>query len=148
MNTRNLLLAMALAMTAGCSQEAPSPPPKGPAAAAPTEAVGAPVAGADRVRPAAAGAAFSMTPDSFRICDADNGAIASTAKWDVTAQHVAEVSIYVVDAKGEKKLWLDGGATGESTTGKWVFADSTFQLLDRKTGELMSEVAIKALPCP
>jgi len=92
-------------------------------------------------------AVFSMTPDSIRACGGGNGGIVSTAKWDVTAQRIHEVAIYVIDAKGERKLWLAGGAKGEATTGKWVFPDSTFRLVGRKSGETISEIAIRALPC-
>ena len=110
MKTKILLVAMAIAVIAGCSQEAP-PAPSGdaPAAAAATTATTAPT---KQVQPPIGDATFSINPGSFRLCDAENGAITATAKWDVSAKNIAEVAVYVTDAKGERKLWLNGGATG------------------------------------
>ena len=90
---------------------------------------------------------FSIDPGSFRTCDAVDGAITSTAKWDVASKQVAEVSIYVVDAKGERKLWLNGGPSGQSTTGNWVFPDTKFQLVERDGGKSLAELTVKAIPC-
>ena len=92
-------------------------------------------------------ATLSINPGSFRICDAENGAITSTAKWDVTAKKIAEVSIYIVDPKGGKKLWLNGGATGESTTGNWVFPDTKFVMVERGSEKLLAELTVKASAC-
>lgn len=123
-------LAVLLAAAAGCSQEAVPPP----------------AAAAEQESPEGE-AMFSMVPDSFQVCDTAYGAIKSTAKWDVTGQRVAKVAIFVVDAKGERKLWLNGGATGQSTTGEWVFPDSTFQLVSQATGRSIAEVVVKGSPC-
>ncbi len=143
MKTQILLAAMLLAGVAGCSQEAP-PTPSGDAPAAQAPAAGAP---AKQVQPPIGDATFSVNPGSFRRCDAENGAITSTARWDVSAKNIAEVSVYVTDAKGERKLWLNGGASGESTTGNWVFPDTKFELVERGTEKPVAELKVKASPC-
>jgi len=145
MKIKILVAAMFLAGATACSQEAP-PAPAGDAAPAPTTAVEAPAA--KQVQPPIGDATFSINPGSFRTCDAENGAITATAKWDVTAQNLAEVAVYVTDAKGERKLWLNGGTVGESTTGNWVFPDSKFELVDRATEKQIAELVVKAIPCP
>lgn len=89
-----------------------------------------------------------MSPDAISTCGAGNGGIASVAKWDVTAQRIQEVSIYVVDAEGMRKLWLSGAAKGEASTGKWVYPGSRFELVDHASGRPISQVTMQALPCP
>ena len=144
MKPRMFIVTVMLASAAGCSQEAPpasSASPAGPVVPA--------VAGTatGQGQQASGNGTFSLSPGSFRTCDAENGAITATAKWDVTARGVSEVSIYVTDAKGERKLWLDGAAAGESTTGNWVFPDSKFELVERGTGKALAEFTVAATPC-
>lgn len=144
MKTRMILVALLLAGAAGCSQEAPpasSPDPAG--GAAPVAAGAAAIQGQQE----GGDGMFSLTPGSFRACDAKNGAITATAKWDVAAQGVSEVSIYVTGTKGQRKLWLDGGAAGESTTGPWVFPGSKFELVERGTEKALAEFTVEATPC-
>ena len=138
MRPRIFIVAMMLASAAGCSQEAPSAANAMPVAAAPA---------AQQAQQGIGDVTFSLTPGSFRICDAENGAIAATAKWDVTARGISEVSVYVTDAKGERKLWLSGGASGESTTGNWVFPDSKFELVERASEKAIAELTVKATSC-
>jgi hypothetical protein len=145
MNAKFFLVAMLLAGVAACSQEAP-PAPAGDTAATPPAPAVAP-APAKQVQPPIGDATLSINPGSFRICDAENGAITSTAKWDVTAKKIAEVSIYIVDPKGGKKLWLNGGATGESTTGNWVFPDTKFVMVERGSEKPLAELTVKASAC-
>ena len=145
MKIHALFAAIVLVGIAGCSQEAPPMP--GKAAEAVPEGVTA--APAEQARQQAVGEIkFSMSPESFRVCDGQPRAIASNAKWDVTARQVTEVSIYVTNPRnGERKLWLNGGATGESMTGKWVFPDSKFELVERGSERPLGELTVKALPC-
>ena len=149
MKTKSVPVALLLACVLGCSQEAPGPaassPP--PAAPVPADSVPAPASPGALPQSSIGDAVFSLAPGSFRLCDARNGAIASTARWDATAKDIGEVSIYVIDAKGERKLWLDGGASGESTTGEWVFPDTMFQLVDRASGKPIAELTVGATPC-
>ena len=136
-----------LLLLAACGQEAPPAP-----AAAPTQAAPA-AATADAAMPAAAPAApvgdavFSVTPGSFRACEAANGAIAATAKWDVTSKNIKEVSIYVSAPHNERKLWLNGSAVGESTTGNWVFDQSRFEIVERGSEAPIASVVVTAVPC-
>lgn len=146
MITKVLLVALLSAGVVGCSQEAP-PTPSGPSTPAAMPEVTPPAPEVAKTLPPVGDATFSMTPGSFRVCDAENGAITSVAKWDVTTKNIAQVSIYVIDAKGEKKLWLNGSPSGESSTGNWVFPDSKFQLVERESQQLISELIVKALPC-
>lgn len=149
MKTKIVLATCLLACAAGCSQEGPATPPASPpapvAAPAPAQATAQPPA--EHASGAIGDATFSISPGTFRICDAATGAIASTAKWDVTARNITEVSIFVVDAKGERKLWLDGAGSGESTTGPWVFPDTTFQLVEHGSGKAIAELTVRATPC-
>lgn len=149
MNTKILLAACLLACATACSQEGPAPvsatPPASGTVPASAQAASAPRAS---LAPGAIGdAMFSISPGTFRICEAATGAIAATATWDVTARNITEVSIYVVDAKGQRKLWLDGGGAGASTTGPWVFPGTTFQLVEQGGGKAIAELTVKATPC-
>lgn len=144
MKMKSLFVAMTLVATVGCSQEAPPAPAAGTPSEAPT-ATAAPAA--KQAQSPIGDATFSITPGSFRLCDAENGAITATAKWDVAAKNIAEVSVYVIDAKGTRKLWLNGGATGESTTGNWVFPDSKFELVERGSEKPVADLTVKASPC-
>ena len=147
MKIKIVLVALILASAAGCSQEAPPASSPG-STATPVAGDASPGPAAKQVQPPIGDATFSINPGSFRTCDAENGAITATAKWDVTAQNLAEVAVYVTDAKGERKLWLNGGTVGESTTGNWVFPDSKFELVDRATEKQIAELVVKAIPCP
>lgn len=146
MKTKILVVAFALAGAAGCSQEAPPASP-GNANAPPVAAAASAAPAAKQVQPPIGDATFSINPGSFRTCDAEDGAITATAKWDVAAKNVAEVAVYVTDAKGDRKLWLNGGAAGESTTGNWVFPDSKFELVERGSEKALAELTVKATPC-
>lgn len=134
-----------LILLSACSKEGPPPPSSDPKSSAempaqqPHQAASAPVTVGD--------ASFSITPGSFRICEAPNGAVTSVAKWDVASKGVSEVSIYVINSNGEKKLWLNGGSSGESTTGNWVFPDAKFLLVERGSEKVLGEVTVKATPC-
>jgi hypothetical protein len=90
---------------------------------------------------------LSLAPDSFRDCDAKGGAIIVTAKWDVTDSGSTGVAIYVESPGNDRKLWLVGGASGESQTGKWVFDKSKFTMLDKESGKLLAQRAVVAVPC-
>ena len=146
MKIKQLLIAMLVVTVVGCSQEAP-PAPAADAAAASAAPAATPAPDAKHVQPPIGDATFSITPGSFRLCDAENGAITATAKWDVTSKNIAEVALYVTAATGERKLWLNGGATGESTTGNWVFPDSKFELVERGSEKPLAELTVKATPC-
>jgi|JI8StandDraft_1071087.scaffolds.fasta_scaffold145824_2 hypothetical protein len=146
MKIKIVLVALILASAAGCSQEAPPASSPG-STATPVAGDASPGPAAKQVQPPIGDATFSINPGSFRTCDAENGAITATAKWDVSAKNIAEVSIFVTDTKGERKLWLNGGTTGESTTGNWVFPDSKFELVELGGEKAIAELTVKAIPC-
>lgn len=139
-------------LLSGCGREAapaPAAADTAPPAAATTVAI-ASAATVPEVAPAAAAigdATLSVTPGSFRACEAKDGAITATARWDVTDKGVKEVAIYVESPNNERKLWLNGGATGESTTGNWVFDQSHFEMVERGTEKPIAELTVKATPC-
>lgn len=139
-----------LLVTAGCGQEAPPAPSATPdpgAAAAAAAPSPAPAPAAAQPAEPAGDAVLSVTPGSFRACDASNGAITATAKWDASSMGVAEVAIYVESPGNARKLWLNGGASGESTTGNWVFDQTIFTMVERGSEKPISQVTVKAVPC-
>ena len=147
-------LACAVLMFAtACSQEVPSKPPA-PAVVAPAAALAADTAIATLSAPGDSSAVagpeqlreFSIelaTPD----CSSDPVAVA-TARWDVTARKVTDVAIFVESPGNEAKLWLEGAATGDATTGKWTFANSRFTLRNRVSGEVLATRVVGDLACP
>jgi len=42
---------------------------------------------------------------------------------------------------------LNGGASGESTTGNWVFPDTKFVMVERGSEKPLAELTVKATPC-
>lgn len=142
-------LALALAATA-CSQEVPS---------LPTPAAAAPVAQANLIDPTSCAASaresqavdarvFSITLVGEPKCSGtDPVAATAQAKWDVTSLQATDVSIYVSSPGNERKLWLDGKASGDATTGPWVFENSCFALQDKASGRLLAARLVGAIAC-
>lgn len=152
-----LLLLFALV---GCSQEAPVAPPEktsnaeaadNTVAAAPsTTTVDVPqaaVVDAPATVERIGDTVFSISPGTFAVCKAVDGAVVGTAKWDVTSQGVKEVAVYVESPDNPRKLWLNGGATGEEKTGNWVFDQTKFILKDRLSDREIAQLTIVATPC-
>ena len=140
-------LAPVLLFVGACSQEVPFKPPPSAAAPAPTTTVEpASCAASARANPTADSKLFSVTPIDKPRCS-EPGAATVVAKWDVSSLHATDVSIYVSSPAGEKKLWLDGNATGEATTGKWVFENTCFALQDKASGRVVAARLIGAIPC-
>jgi hypothetical protein len=132
----------AAVLMSGCGNEAP--PDKSAAAqvakvAEPTPAPPMPPIG-DSV--------LSVKPGSFRGCEAEDGAIEATATWDVSGKGITDISIYVSSPGNPPKLWLEGGPSGQSTTGDWVFDQTKFSLVARKSKKTIAELIVKAVPCP
>jgi hypothetical protein len=57
------------------------------------------------------------------------------------------VEIYVIGADGQRKLWLKGGASGESTTGAWVFPETRFVLVDGGNGRQLADITVQGVAC-
>ncbi len=131
-----LMIAALVGMSA-CSQESTPPP----AQSAVPQAAG-------HAADAAAGAvSFTVQPDSFRICETDNGAVAATVRWSVENGRPSGVAIYVVDGEGNRKLWLKGGASGESTTDAWVFPGTRFVLLEEGSDRQLADASVRGIAC-
>lgn len=133
-----------------CSQEvplAPAPAPTPPSATAvPVESPSC-QASANGTQ-AADDHVFSITLTGQPHCSAATAAAATAlAKWDVSSLHATDVAIYVSGPSGEKKLWLEGSATGEATTGPWVFANTCFALQDKISGRTVATRLIGTIPC-
>lgn len=143
--TTCMLLAIGLA---ACSQEAPTPPSENPAKAEVPETTDVPVAApTTAARESTGDSIFSVSPGSFSACDATDGAVVGIAKWDVSAQGVSEVALYVESPGNARKLWLNGGATGEEKTGNWVFDQTKFTLKDRLSDKEIAQLTVVAIPC-
>ncbi len=91
---------------------------------------------------------FNISPGSFLLCKAKDGAVIATAKWDVSSLGVKEVAIYVESPGNPRKLWLIGSHSGAESTGNWVFDQSRFTLIDRLSKKQLAQLAINAIPCP
>lgn len=123
-----------LMVLASCSQEVPEPRHGAAVDAIPQER-------------RAAVMAFEVQPDTFKACEANHGAITASVRWAVEDGSPSGVAIYVVDSQGNRKLWLEGGASGESTTGPWVFPGTRFILTERTGGRQLADVVVKGVPC-
>jgi hypothetical protein len=150
---RTVFCAAAIALAGGCSQEVPFAAPA-PAPAAPTVPT-APAAASltDDCSAASQDASESPGDDVFAITLVDKPVCSSApaatavAKWNVSAANVAAVSIYVNSPGNPRKLWVDGTATGEQTTGPWVFENTCFSLLNKDTGRVLATRLVGAIPC-
>lgn len=127
-----------IATAGACSQEVPAPRPSDHSA--PAAIASKPGNGSDAVR-------FTVEPAAFRICDAEKGAVSASVRWHVERGNPGGVSIYVVDRGGGRKLWLKGGASGQSTTGRWVFPGTRFLLVDETSGDHLAEIQVRGDAC-
>ena len=132
---------------AACSQEVPSMPPsrspvRTPADSAPTSPMSPATAAAEKLDQKG----FSMTPVEP---DCSQGRVATAiARWDARALKSTGVAIYVESPGNVQKLWMEGAATGQARTGKWVFEKSRFTLRDKASGEVLATRAIDTISCP
>ena len=145
-----LLLPMLSLLLAACSQEVPT---EAAAPAPVASASPAAVAPALAATPVAAPATAKLDSKGFSITvvepDCSNGPVATAiANWDASSLKVAGVAIYVESPGNERKLWMEGGATGQASTGKWVFEKSRFTLQDKASGEVLATHVVDAITCP
>jgi len=140
-----------LILLTGCSQEVPfATPAPGPAPAAAAAAAGpancsSPAAAASSTQ-VAENTIFAVTLIDHPKCS-ENVAATAVAKWNVSSLHATSVSIFVISPANGKKLWLEGGASGEATTGQWVFKDTCFALENKDTGGVLASRRIESIPC-
>lgn len=144
--TRSTLLSLSLLCLVACSQEVPQV--AAPPAPVPTPAVASPAQAAD-----VSGAAID-TADSAQLsvvfvdkpaCTTGEAATV-IVKWDVVALGAKTVSVFVESPANPKKLWVDAGASGEGTTGKWVYDQTRFTVQDRDSGKVLATRLLEK-PC-
>lgn len=97
--------------------------------------------------PVVGDAVLSIVPGQFSACQSSNGAVVARARWNVASLGVAQVSIFVESPGNPRKLWVNGGAEGESMTGPWVYDQTRFSMTQSDTGRLLAERTVTAVPC-
>lgn len=90
---------------------------------------------------------FTVEPAVVRTCEAKDRAVSASVRWRIERGDSAGVAIYVVGRDDDRKLWLKGGASGESTTGRWVFPGTRFQLVDAASGRQLAESQVSGGAC-
>ena len=127
-----------VALVGACSQEVPAPRPD----AQPFTV--------EREQDSGGGVgivSFTVEPAVIRTCDTEGGAVSASVRWRIERGDSAGVAIYVVGRGDDRKLWLKGGASGESTTGRWVFPGTRFQLVDAASGRQLAESQVSGGAC-
>lgn len=144
--TRRLLLPIALVCLSACSQDVPTaalPLAVAAPAATPTQSVpGDVVAPADET---ADSALLSVVFVEKPSC-ASGEAATITAKWDMRPLGVSTVAIFVENPAHPIKLWVEAGASGEETTGKWIQANTRLTVQDRTSGKVLATRLLEK-PC-
>jgi len=141
MSIKTLLAATVLAMlAAGCSKK------EEPVAAVPQPN---PVAEVAKVEPAATapGVTFEVSPNEFRLCEADKGHIVAKLSWDVRPAGVAYVNIMVSRGGSEPKLFMTGAASGTHDTGNWVQDGTEFTLQNTANKQTLATRKVSGKSC-
>ncbi|KFN41414.1 hypothetical protein [Arenimonas oryziterrae] len=144
--TAGLAVLSIVVLLAACQREtAPAAAPSLPAAVIP-----APVPVATPLPPPklVVDPHFSVTPATFRRCDADKGAITAKVAWDFSGTKAREIGIFVETPGSEAKLWMGGGPKGAAQTGPWVYDGTILSAIDMDLQEAVGQVQVKATPCP
>lgn len=150
MNKKTSYLLVLVLLTA-CSREVPvsasasNPPPANGAVAQPDNC-SSPAPAKGGTGATTADGILAITLIDKPAC-AQGMAATATAKWDVSSLNVSAVSIYVSSPGNDQKLWVDGHATGQETTGKWVFENTCFVLQNKDTGSVLAARLISTIPC-
>ena len=147
---RRLFLPLTLLGLCACSQEVPTvpaPPPAATPAAAPAQAASAGSGAAATLRAAdsADSAVLSISFVEKPSC-ASGEAATITAKWDVHPLGASSVAVYVESPTNPPKLWIEAGASGEETTGKWIQANTRLTVQDRASGKVLATRLLET-PC-
>jgi len=112
---------------------APPPPPSIPLPANDTQT--------------AKGVTMEVVPGSVHACTGQD-VVASKIHWTVTNRPgLGAVQLFVSGPNSPKKLFAEGGATGEAETGKWLVARAVIELVDPNTGESLGKHTMSVLPC-
>jgi hypothetical protein len=89
---------------------------------------------------------LEISPGGIRSRKNTGEAVKVRVTWKVKAEDSPEISIYVTNPAGERKLWLTGGSAGSDETGPWVFAGTRFEMVDKSTGKEISSLRFSAHP--
>lgn len=94
---------------------------------------------------AATDGTFSVSPGSVSDC---TQRVVATLKWDVrtTRADVANVQIFA-GTDAASTLFAEAGNFGESKTGPWTGAGSTFSLRDKASGKEIGRVKVTGPVC-
>lgn len=138
---KTMSFALAMVMLAGCSQEVPhvAEPQAAPAAAATPSA---PAPEPNRLDDAH----FSVALGQVECAGVP--VATATVKWDASGEGIDGVLIKVESPGNERKLWTEGGAIGEATTGPWVFGRTLFVVEAKGTGTVLAQHLVETIPCP
>ena len=144
---KRVVMLLFVTCVVACSQEVPSlPPSPAPARASDTAALASPMSPASVAAEKLDEKGFSITPVEP---DCSHGRVATAiARWDARPVNSTGVAIYVESPGNVQKLWMEGAATGQARTGKWVFEKSRFTLRDKASGEVLATRAIDTISCP
>lgn len=93
------------------------------------------------------GVVFEVTPPQLRKCEAKDGRIVASVKWDVTAASVKYVNVLVGNGGAEPKLFMTGKESGERQTGNWVVDGTQFILQDAASKKKLAEVTVSGVDC-
>ena len=93
------------------------------------------------------GATLQVKPDVIPGCD-PLAKIAAKIHWQVTDAAITRVTLEISeDPHSVRKLFAQGGANGEATTGNWVAQGMQFHLLDAATGKELATHVVIHHPC-
>jgi ABC-type Fe3+-hydroxamate transport system substrate-binding protein len=145
-NTLMLVAVVSLAGLAACSRNQPPADNVAPASA-PQTAVDAAAPAADAAATAPKDVVFTVDPADVYACEGRDRTV-SVVKWDVKRPGVNSVKVLVSDTTDpEKKTLAAMAPVGEATTGNWVTAGVTIELVDGETGAELASHTVTALPC-
>ena len=98
--------------------------------------------------PAATGVRLTITPAAIPGCD-PQAKITAVIRWRVDTPGTTAVLLEISDAgSAARKLFAQGGASGEATTGQWVSNGMQFHLRDATSGKDLATQVIGHAPCP
>lgn len=82
--------------------------------------------------------------------DSCDQAAEAAVKWDVRASHdkTSNVTVWVGVDPADLKLFIAGGAQGETKTGPWTRPGTHFALKDKDTGKILGEAVVGGPGCP
>lgn len=92
-------------------------------------------------------ALLNISSGQFAACAPPHGTVVATVRWDAAPMAAERVEIYVESPGNARKLWTNGGVSGEAETGPWVYDQTRFTLSDARSGKVLAERTLQAVPC-